>query len=88
MDRNREEEDLQTTQNSHEEQDKSAEKSAVSLTPAQKRAANLKLKFGANYFVSLGRKGGRSVKPENRPWAKNPKLASAAGKRPKTRRSK
>lgn len=79
---------MQTTQNSHEEQDKREAKSAADLSPAQKRAANLKLRFGANYFVSLGRKGGRSVKPENRPWAKDPELARAMGKKPKKRRSK
>jgi len=80
---------LQGTQNSHGEQDRSeARLAGEGLSPAQKRAANLKLRFGANYFVSLGRKGGRSIKPENRPWARDPELARAMGSKPKKRRTK
>lgn len=79
---------MQTTQNSHDEQDKREARLADGLSPAQRRAANLKLRFGANYFSALGRKGGRSVKPENRPWARDPELARAMGKKPKKRRSK
>lgn len=75
------------TENSHEEQVKSADERAGDLSPAQKRAVNLKLKYGANYFRSLGRKGGRSVDPAKRLWVRNPELARAAGKKPK-RRSK
>lgn len=47
----------------------------------KKAAATNKEKHGADFYRNIGRMGGSKSHPETRPFAKNPELASRAGKR-------
>lgn len=47
----------------------------------RKAAATNKEKYGADFYRNIGRQGGSKSHPETRPFAKNPELASRAGKR-------
>lgn len=47
----------------------------------RKAAATNKEKHGADFYRNIGRRGGSKSHPETRPFAKNPELASRAGKR-------
>ena len=47
----------------------------------RKAAATNKEKHGADFYRNIGRMGGSKSHPETRPFAKNPELASRAGKK-------
>lgn len=47
----------------------------------RKAAKTNKEKYGDNFYSKIGRKGGAKSHPETRPFAKNPALASEAGRK-------